>query len=281
MSSGAIRPNELWDEFKARRTKLRELWDTRNSRIDAYIPAEVRGTVSEKEAIEGNLALGRQASDYVEEACSFARYFFQKGIPRFQKKVLGLGYGRGYDRFWTEYAIRCGLEPIWIDVSELSCSFAQSEFNQLLRKARKNKVDTGYLTPATMIREAEVEEALMFPENFALNLADVRIWYLCRFLNCLSQEESKKILEIIGRSLSAERDPEKGNIVIVVNAFKDFNPQIDEHPDPPIVHTTHMPRYHSVYAHLRRGSGRNLVARHIVHFRYFNKLVTAMMFMAK
>ena len=201
--------------------ELRKLWDKRIRSRFAFIPHELIGKITAKEAIKANEEIGKFASSFLKETLNEIRNneSLAQQPERETKKIVAIGYGRGYDSKWLKEATEAGLQVHWIDVSEVAHDWASKNMDDQRRKLIEKNV---YVRDFPKVECADIKNVLEDPNFYNFDMDSVKVWYLCRMLNCLSEDSAKIVLQKIGSSLVYGGDI--NSRVIIVNAFKDENP---------------------------------------------------------
>ena len=252
----------------AYQNRLAKVWDERVSDDLAFVPTdELKRGVSVRECIEQNTRLGAFATDYLREAFAVrhAEGRTGSGPGADKKKIVAVGYGRGYDSDWLKSAFDAGLETWWVDVSKRACEFAlqgmEKQFASLFYQGRNH----GF----PVIKQAEIRSLLADPHAAGLSLESVELWYLCRVLGCLSERSAKIVLKHLGRSLSSEYDPGKHNGIIIIAALREDNPAV-------IGNRSRLPTQRILLSNARSGAQRPVKIVQRKQCRYFQKVVTAL-----
>ncbi len=259
---------------------LRNIWNKRVQDPLAFVPAEERKRgVGEEEARQRNIEFGKFATTYLKQV-------FQLLAPpsdnnqKSERKVVAVGYGRsydpegrGYDSDWLYEALVAKLSPWWIDVSDVSCRWCfQDVIRQL--KAAKNLPGVVLSRYNPQVKEGEIESILHNPESIGLDLESVVVWYLCRILGALSKEASKRVLQKLGERLSSANNPDKSKVVVIINALKEDNPDVFE------FHMRLLSR-RVILSNMSRGAKTRVVPLWEAKYKYFKKVVTAMVVVAE
>lgn len=261
----------------AKQAELALIWNKRLAEPLAFIPLEERQKgLTITEARKANQLLGKFAATYLKTIIGYITSPFDVERRRkCHKKILALGYGHGYDANWLLNAAKAGFQTKWIDVCGLPWSmWANTNLNKqfaAIPKALQNDMEPEMIT-------FEIQSLLAEPEKVGLDMDDVEIWYLCRFLNCLSTPSAKLVLQESGRvSLSQRSHPTKRGAVVIINALSDQNPNnLDCCGGTSIRRSMKM-----ITSNLALGAGCRVEPRYVKHYNYFGKLVTAMTIMAK
>ncbi len=252
--------------------ELKLKWNQVISSSEAFLPHERRHKVGVKEAIEENKQLGAAAVGFLKLILKQLGREKRAERARSEKKVVAVGYGRGYDSNWLYEAAIAGFKTWWIDVSDVACGMAWEDLISQVSaiEAKKAKVEC----PLPSVREGEIYTVLMNPESINLDLDSVSIWYLCRTLGCLYEESVPFVLQTMGHSLAKEVDPSGENQIVIVNALREDNPNYESRTS--VLYSKAM-----IQKNIAKGAGRSveiwLQARH----NYYDKIVTAMAFRAK
>ncbi len=241
--------------------RLRRIWDERVKDPLAFIPHEVRGQINAWEAREANLDLGKFAIKFLKEvlrnsttATSLERRL--RALERDEpKKVLAVGYGRGYDSKWLKEATEACLGVYWVDVSGLSCDWAEKEMDLQYTEIFDH--------PYAIAPEVEAGDLCHVLQNPVFGLDSVEVWYLCRVLNCLSDRASKISLGKIGSTMNGDSS------VVLVNAFKDHNPERTGK-------TSRVFSKKEVLSSLKRGAGYPVEIVREASYQYFSQTYTAL-----
>jgi hypothetical protein len=190
------------------------------------------------------------------------------------KKIVAVGYGRGYDSKWLRQATKAGFQTWWIDVSSVAWIWATENLRNQFQAIPHN-IPTIHKEPH--VRTFEIQSLLAEPRKAGLDVASVEIWFLCRLLNCLSTRSAKAVLQEIGRTaLGSRPDPHKRNVVVIINALSDHNPSDTGCGGASIVRSKKM-----ILANMSHGATRPVEPRFVQYYQYFGKLVTAMTIMAQ
>jgi len=258
----------------ARQAKLRRLWDERVKNPSAFVPSvEKDRGLSDAQARAVNKRFGEFASDYLKR--TIGRLTCDTDIDRRLKgnrKIVAVGYGRGYDSMWLREATEAGFQTWWVDVSAVAWLWATADLGAQFKEV-ENSASGCYHEP--IVKIFEIQSLLADPEKIKLDLGSIEIWYMCRLLNCLSTPSARVVLQEIGRTcLGFDVDPFKFNAVVIINALADQNTTDESKTS--IVRSKKM-----ILANLRRGAGRPVESRFVEFYQYFGKLVTAMTIMAR
>ncbi len=240
--------------------RLRRMWDNFVSDPFMGTPKAYRKTVEESR--QANKELGEFSAAHLKLSFTGG-----KGLAKIRrqrrKKVVAVGYGQGPDSKWIAEATEAGYETWWVDISDLSCSLATLDLQEQWKK-------TSVSSPRPVVQRAEVRSLLINPEVFGLDLDTVEIWYLCRTLGCLSKRGAKIVLQIIGQSLSLEKDEYKEHEVVLIVAAEGGSART----------STAISRG-SILSNLRRGAGRQIEVRKEGYHQFYNRDYTAMTIGAK
>ena len=263
---------------RARQAELESFWNKRLAEPLAFIPIEVkRGGLDPTEARKANESFGKFAASYLKTVLD--RITSKPDVKRrrkHSKKIVAVGYGRGYDADWLSKAAKAGLQTKWVDVCGLPWSmWASTNLNNQF--AAMPKVVQKNMEPQMIT--FEIQSLLAEPKKVGLDMQSVEIWYLSRLLNCLSTKSAKEVLQEIGRlTLSPRRNTSKRGAVIIVNALSDQNPN----PTDACSGRTSIRRSkRMILSNLSRGAGCRVEPCFVKYYNYFGKLVTAMTIMAK
>lgn len=273
---------------------LQREWDGRNSDYFAYIPHNLRQQISPKKAQEENKKFGDFASAYLQDFLDVST--LHADVPKLRvknrSKLVTVGYGRGYDAPRLLKIFNAGLKPWIIDVSKVGCYKAQadlrkqcqeiqanlrSRYKEILAGIKKPYREINFLDfqPKTVIIAAEIRAVLEHEINIGLDLETVEIWYLCRLLNCLPDNSARLVLRRLGETtLSEMSDRFKRKAIIIINAFKDDNPDL-------VGVTSIIRSKRMILNNIARGAGRPVEPYYIKRFDYFTQRYTAMCVMAK
>ncbi|HTK33158.1 MAG TPA: hypothetical protein VL335_01270 [Candidatus Paceibacterota bacterium] len=262
----------------AKQAEIELKWNKRLGDPLAFIPVEEkRKGLDPTEARKANERFGRFATTYLKKVMSYLTT--EKDLwrrRRYRKKILAVGYGRGYDTQWLSKAAKIGLQTTWVDVFGLPYSmWASTELTNQLRAMPSSLQKNMEPEMVTF----EIQSLLAEPKKAKLDLSSVEIWYLSRLLNCLSTSSAKAVLQEIGRlTLSQHTNPSGRGAVIIINALSDQNPNST---DGCCDRTSIRRSKKMILCNLARGAGCPVEARFLRYYDFFGKYVTAMTVMAK
>lgn len=248
----------------------RDLWNIRVRDEKAFIPHGDRNRITEEEALLQNSAFGSFATaclkDVLRQTGSAERW------ERFysHRKIVAVGWGRGHDSHWVREAALAGLQVLWLDVSDVALEWAWESLERQAREARDERI----VVPGVNIVESELHTALMNPESIDLKLDEVSVWYACRVLGALIKRTVPEVLEIMGQSLSQERDSRKSNRIVLVQAFLEDN---CEHQS----RTSSLVRLGTVRRRLSKGAGRRVTVTTWGIYQYFGQKYRAIVAQAE
>ena len=189
------------------------------------------------------------------------------------KKILVVGPGLNYDAPDLETTTHAGYQIFAIDISQVACKISEENLKKQWDAIDLSRMAMAPLAPQVI--EAEFETTLARPSAVGLDLASVDIYYLCRFIGCMSDRAAKSILHEIGRiSLSQEGDQEKKKKVVVINAYAEDNPGVKSK-------TSKLRSREFIVSTLSLGAGRPLRITKEQMYMYFKKNVTAMTIIAE
>jgi hypothetical protein len=254
---------------------LQKVWDERLLDPMVMTPRELlESGINAMQCLTANNQFGSFASSYLKEVIAFSKSRLSR-YPIFTKKILAIGYGRGYDSDWLKEALEAGLMPWWIDVSRVAIEFAQTDIRSQLQKARSTGV-ASQVRLKDIVHQGEIRTVLCTPEILDLDLESVQTWYLCRLISCLSRRSAKIVLQEIGKSLSEDWDIWKDNQIVIIAAYREDNPSIKSRSDDK-KRTAELFTRRMVMSNIRRGAGRPTVALNEKKFAYFGvKICTAL-----
>lgn len=255
----------------ARQAHLRSLWDKNLVNPVAFIPREqIMKGISRARAQEENVRFGATAADYFKRI--LANLTGSSDVERrllHRRKVLAVGYGRGYDSKWLREATEAGFQTWWVDISSMIWLWITKDLMD-----QSEAMGHSGVVEKPQVKIAEIQSLLADPKMVELDLASVEIWYLCRLLNCISTHSAKIVLQEIGRAtLSEGSNPDKCNAVIIINALRDENPTLQGSTS--IIRSRRM-----ILSNLRLGANRPLEVRWVEGYTYFTQKYTAMTIMA-
>ena len=237
---------------------------------EAFVPHERKGKVDFTEVFAQNRNLGEFASQRQKQ--NFRQSTREDRLRRIvgKKKVVGVGYGRGYDSLSLEESVLAGFELLWIDVSDVACDIAKSDLMEQFERLRSQGVHSN-----PVVKQGEIRSILANPGSIGLDLSTVEIWCFCRTLTCLSEKSAKIVLQQLGRaSLSQEADPEGNNRIELVAAMRDDNPNR-------IGKDSKLYTRESILDNVARGAGRSVEATCESQCKYFDQIYTGMSIRSK
>lgn len=252
--------------------KLRKRWNRVVNDFLAFIPHEEKGRITASEAIERNSQLGEFGSERIRRICRCSTPKDMARRMREERKIVAVGYGRGYDARWLKEAVFAGFQVWWIDVSDLSCNMATSDM-----KAQFDELSSALNQPqlAPVVKQGEIRSVLADPSSIGLDLSSVEIFYFCRTLTCLSVRSAKAVLCQTGYfSLSREMNFDRTNAIEIVSAMRDHNPTR-------IGHTSKLYYKKEILAHIQRGAGCPVEIVDEDSTTYFDQVYTAMTIRSK
>ncbi len=238
--------------------RLRKLWDERVADPFMGIPEKFRTT--EEEALKASNGLGSFSANHLK-----AEFLSSRALAKIRRhkhrKIVAFGYGQGPDAKWFAEAVAAGYEVWWVDVSTLSCSLAMRDLEEQWR-------GVSFYAPRPVIQRGEIRSVLADPAAIGLDLDDVEIYYLCRTAGCLSKTGAKISFQLMGQSLSPDRDPYK-NHKIVIAVTKGGSKT-----------STTLSR-HMILCNVARGANRATRVSRETEYRFFDRDYVAMTIMAK
>ncbi len=261
---------------EAKQAELRKLWNDRLTQPLVFVPREMKESgLDPTQARRENVLLGKFATNYTKKVISriTRKLDIQRRLETC-RKILAVGYGRGYDSKWLLKAVRAGLQTYWVDVSSVASLWATTDMQNQFRAIEHS---TPSIQQDPQVLTLEIQSLLAEPARSGISLRSVEMWYLCRLLNCLPTKSAKIVLQEIGRvSFSRWNKSSRKNAVIIINALSDHNPVDDGCCGTSIRRSKKM-----ILANLSLGAGRPVEARYEKHHDYLGKLVTAMTIMVK
>lgn len=257
----------------AKQARLRSYWDQKLQDPRVFAPTAKLQELSLTEIRNGNELLGRFASSYLRFV--MRRISGDGDVARRlvgEKKILAVGYGRGYDfKGWLEKAIEFGLRTWCIDVSFDAWMQASTEFSNQF-----NNIENVNPNMKPEVKTFEIQSLLADPSKAELDMSSVEVCYLCRLLNCLPTSSAKIVLQEIGRTMfSSISDSAARNAVVILNALSDDNDAC-KCGGISIIRSKKM-----ILSNIGLGAGHPVQARFIRHHDFFGKKVTAMTIMSK
>lgn len=251
--------------------KLNKKWNKIVNDPFAFTPHEKRGVASLDEVVQQNLDLGQFASAHLKKVLNKRTFADLSHRMRKHKKIVAVGYGRGYDSNWLKEAIFSGYEIWWIDVSDLACKMAEEDMKAQYEKIVPREVSY----PKPIIKHGEIQSILADPAQIDLNLSSVEIWYFSRMLTCMSERSMRLVLQWIGASsFSPDVDEKKKNKIVIVGAMRDYNPDR-------VGKSSKLYFIRQILKLLSYGAGRPLIVVDEAHHMYFDQICTAMTIGAK
>ncbi len=268
--------------FKAlspmKQAELARFWDERLKDPLAFVPKEDKAKgLSITEARMRNVLFGKFAVSYFKKV--IARLTNNSDFDRRRlgnKKIMAVGYGRGYDSKWLRQATKAGFQTWWVDVSSVAWIWAMDNLRKQV-DAMPQPIQA--IHRESQVKTFEIQSLLADPSEAGLDVDSVEIWYLCRLLNCVSTPSAKVVLQEIGRTaFSKGHNPSKRKAVVIINALSDQNPvdTCDTCGGTSIRRSKRM-----ILSNLARGAGCPVEARFVKYYNYFGKIVTAMTVMAR
>lgn len=236
------------------------LWNKRVVDERAFVPRKKRERTSREEARIQNLVFGSWASACLKDVLRQVG-----GLERWRrfydhKKIVAVGYGRGYDSKWVMEAALAGLQTLWLDVSSIAQEWAWEDITRQMKEAQAFGVEV----PLPNALTCEIHTTLMDPASMGLELDEVSVWYVCRVLGNLINRTVPTVLEVMGESLGEKRDPEKRNRVVIINAFREDNPTHQSY-------TSTLVYLGMVRWRLNKGAGRKVNISTIGTYQYFGQ----------
>jgi hypothetical protein len=257
---------------QAQQQQIRTLWNKRVKDDLAFIPHNERSRTTKAEARFQNKAYGNFAAHCLKDVMAEAskRECVERAYAN--KKVVAVGWGRGYDSNWFLEAARAGLQVVWLDVSDVATTKAWRQIRKQVREAKRLGIE---VPSSPNVKRAEFYTALMEPETIGLDLSEVAVWFISRTLGCMYNHTRDLSLEAIGKaSLSDAGDPDKRNRVVIVNAFVEDNPGHKSS-------TSTIMRLGTVRQRLRKGAGRPITIKTWGYYRYFAQTYRAVVVQSK
>jgi hypothetical protein len=249
--------------------RLRVRWNGVVTDPFAFIPHEKKGKVTVTEALEQNNWLGGFAGERIRRICRLSTPEDITRRVRDKRKILAVGYGRGYDGLWLKEAVSAGFQVWWIDVSDVSCDMATADMKAQYASLQDQKG----LTPT--VKQGEIRSVFADPSSIGLDLSSVEIFYYCRTLTCLSVRSAEVVLCQTGYfSLSREMNNDRKNAIEIVCATRDYNPTR-------IGHTSKLYYIKEILAHIARGAGCPVEIVDEESTKYFDQVYTAMTIRSK
>jgi len=253
------------------REQLRQTWNRNVSSPAAFLPHERVGKVSIEEAEANNKDLGNFSTGFVRRC--LAQFATTQGKVRREierKKIIAVGYGRGYDSPWIYEAGLAGLATWWIDVSDKALELAWPDIEAQVYASEAR----GVSCPSPGVRLGEIHTVLSDPSSIGLeDLSTISAWYFGRTLGCLYKWSAPLVLQEVGQTLSEDVDPLKENQIIIVQGLQDNNQGY-------VSCTSTLHRRTMIQRNIRKGAGRSVeIALEDTH-PYYDKIVTAMCFKA-
>ncbi|MFZ2484657.1 MAG: hypothetical protein WAX80_00420 [Minisyncoccia bacterium] len=250
--------------------RLAKKWNEIVADPEAFVPHEKKGQVGLAEIITRNLALGDFASQRQKQVFRLSTVEDKLRRMEGRKKVVAVGFGRGYDSEWFEEAVLAGFEVWWVDVSDSSCDMARESLGSQFERLRAQNIH-----PEPVVKRGEIRSILADPDSIGLDLSTVEIWYFCRTLTCLSEKSAKIVLQQLGRaSLSEEADPERNNRIELVAAMCDDNPTR-------IGASSKLYTLKTILDSVARGAGRTVEAMCESQHKYFDQIYTGVSIRAR
>jgi hypothetical protein len=229
---------------------LERRWSVRVLDPFAFVPHKKRSEVTLEDALRENYALGDHSSEQIRKIFGMSTPDDRLKRMRSKRKIVAVGFGRGYDAKWLAEAILAGYEVWWLDVSSVACQMASANMHAQLERLKAQHANF----PEPVVRQGEIQSVLVDPSSIGLDLSTVEIWYFCRTLTCMSTLAMKRVLSWIGASsFSEEADPDKNNMIQIVVATKDHNPTL-------VGVTSKVYSIRQLLAPLERGAGRKMAA---------------------
>lgn len=253
---------------------LRSRWNQRVSDPFAFTPHEERGNISLETSLRENLELGKFGTKSLIKSLGSSSQAEILARLSHGKKMVGIGYGKGYDAASVREVTLKGLSTWWLEISDISCAWAEEYLRAQFETIEPLGGLFQYAQPT--VRRCEIRAALIEPESIGLDLSSIEIWYVCRTLGCLSERSARIVLQVMGESLSARLDPDKQNCIVLIVALRDDNPTR-------IGCTSKLYSRKMIMSNVRRGAKRpiesypELEASH----KYFSQNYTAMTLRAK
>ena len=251
--------------------RLAHVWNERVSDPLAFTPSEiVESGVTPEQAIIANKQFGQFATDYLKQAFKMTTSVDRRRRIEGGKKIVAVGYGCSYDSYWLEDATLAGLETWWIDVSDKACMNAKNSLAQQVSWLAGRGIN--FFSPK--VKWGEIRSILAEPHRIDLDLDSVEVWYLSRLISCLSIRSATIVLMGVGRTLREEVDKNKRNFIVFINALSDYNPEVS-------TKTSHMYSRKKVLSNIALGAERPVMFCYESSYRFWNKIVTATVIMAK
>lgn len=250
--------------------ELRAYWNQKLQDPFAFIPSDdlLRGNLSEQTAMEENVKIGNFAASYFGKVIS-QNLTEHVRIQRIKdgKIVLAVGFGKGYDLQWFEAAILAGFQIWWIDISDIAYKAARVALSTMWKNTHFPSGDRP-LKPVVI--RSDIQSVLADPDSIGLDFGKVSYWYLSRLLGCLGKTSFKTVLQQIGwETFSGISDPHRENGVVIVNALKDYNPDVTSKTSVPYTKR-------SLIKNLTTGAGHAIEVGNEEHCQFLSKIVTAM-----
>jgi hypothetical protein len=245
--------------------RLRQTWNKRVQDPFAFIPHEERNRISENEALEANIRLGNFATDFLKNVMRESKGDQQRQIED-KKKIVAVGYGKGFDSLWFKEATVAGFRVCWIDISDVACGWADTDLDNQYYSLKAE----GVFTTFPVVTCGDIRHVLNDPGFYNVNLDFVEMWYLCRVLNCMSIRSAQVVLQKIGSHLARN----KNSIIVLVNAFRDNNLKR-------IGKTSKLFSMRMVLSNIRLGTGVSLEMMSSASYQYFDQTYSAVAIRSK